>query len=69
MRGAPDMNMNQDKDVTIADLQAKLATMTDARFRMEQRVERLLHFLEDLERALERFRHEVHETLIAGGKW
>jgi hypothetical protein len=58
-----------DRDVEIADLKAELATMIDARFRMEQRLDRVLRFLEDHQRALAELERAVHDALLAGGKW
>ena len=64
-----DKFLKDDRDVEIADLEAKLALMTDARYRMEQRVELLLRFLSDTERDIATLKSRIHEALIAGGKW
>ena len=61
--------MFDDKEVQIRDLQAKLEVALDERLRVAKRLGRVLHFLEDHERALAKIKIEVHDTMIAGWRW
>jgi DNA-directed RNA polymerase alpha subunit len=58
-----------DRDVEIADLKAKLGVTTDARYRLEKRLERVLRFLEDHAREVAELEGKIHDELISGGRW
>jgi hypothetical protein len=52
----------RDLKATVADRDAKLATAIDAKYRVEQRLKRALHALEDHLRSLDALREQVHDT-------